>query len=50
MELTKIKDNQWNAVRKIYTEAFPKKEQKPFYIIKIIGEKRKDKIIDGIGK
>ena len=30
MELTKIKDNQWNAVRKIYTEAFPKKEQKPF--------------------
>ena len=30
MELAKIKDNQWNAVRKIYTEAFPKKEQKPF--------------------
>lgn len=45
MELTKIKDNQWNAVRKIYTEAFPKKEQKPFTSLKSSVKKGKTELL-----
>ena len=45
MELAKIKDNQWNAVRKIYTEAFPKKEQKPFTSLKSSVKKGKTELL-----
>ena len=45
MELAKIKDNQWNAVRKIYTEAFPKKEQKTFTSLKSSVKKGKTKLL-----
>ena len=45
MELAKIKDNQWNAVRKIYTEAFPKKEQKPFTSLKSSVTKGKTELL-----
>lgn len=45
MELAKIKDNQWNAVRKIYTEAFTKKEQKPFTSLKSSVKKGKTELL-----
>ena len=45
MELAKIKDSQWNAVRKIYTEAFPKKEQKSFTSLKSSVKKGKTELL-----
>lgn len=34
MEFTEICNNQWKKVKEIYLEAFPKQEQKPFFVLK----------------
>lgn len=34
MELMKVRQDQWNAIKEIYMEAFPKRERKPFFLLK----------------
>lgn len=34
MEISNVQPNQWSEIRKIYLEAFPKAERKPFFVIK----------------
>lgn len=34
MELQKVETSQWKDIKEIYKEAFPKQEQKPFFLLK----------------
>lgn len=44
MELTKLDANQWKEIEEIYLEAFPKRERKPFGILKRSVKRGKVKI------
>lgn len=45
MELANIVKGQWKDVKKIYVEAFPKKERKPFFMLKHCANKGKIDIL-----
>ena len=44
MEWTKLDANQWKEIEQIYLEAFPKRERKPFGILKRSVKRGKVKI------
>lgn len=45
MNIQTIKKNHWNEIREIYKEAFPKSEQKPFFLLKQDAKKGKVTIL-----
>lgn len=44
MEIKRICKNQWDSVKDIYMEAFPKAERKPFFLLKRAVQKGKSEI------
>ena len=44
MEIKRICQSQWNDVKNIYMEAFPKEERKPFFFLKRAVRKGKSEI------
>lgn len=44
MEIKRICKNQWDSIKDIYTEAFPKAERKPFFLLKRDAQKGKSEI------
>lgn len=34
MQIKPVDNSQWPAIQEIYKEAFPKSEQKPFFLLK----------------
>lgn len=44
MEIKRICQSQWNNVKSIYIEAFPKAERKPFFRLKYAAQKGKSEI------
>ena len=44
MEIKRICQSQWNDVKNIYMEAFPKSERKPFFFLKRAVQKGKSEI------
>lgn len=44
MEIKRICQSQWNDVKNIYMEAFPKSERKPFFFLKCAVQKGKSEI------
>lgn len=49
MNITSILDHQWDDVRSIYLEAFPKAERKPFFTVRRSVKKGKAKIYANSG-
>ena len=41
MEFKSLKEHQWKEIKKIYMEAFPKRERKPFFTLKHSVKKKK---------
>jgi len=41
MEFKSLKEHQWKEIKKIYMEAFPKRERKPFFTLKRSVKKKK---------
>lgn len=48
MQLKEFDGKQWTEIKKIYMEAFPKRERKPFFILKRSVKKGKAKIMIAI--
>lgn len=50
MEFKSLKEHQWKEIKKIYMEAFPKRERKPFFTLKRSVKKKKAVIMNDLSE